>query len=253
MSIISSIQRAALAPSVFIGNAISNAIKPGSGRTTTSQLQSTIPGKILGSGIALGALGLGAAAAPAGSIAAAARSLIPSTTKGKIIGAASVPVIAGLLSTNPKAPFQAISNLGTFGQDLGTFTGNPSFGSAVDIVKNSPLISAGLGAAGVGLAGAAIVPAIASFANTQATRKNTEALLGSGGAMGIREIETTQLPSMQEDDLVQAEPIVEGSSAPRKRRKARSKPSHQTISQRVNVRVNSVSGNRKYIKNVMYN
>jgi len=250
MSLIGSIQRTGLAPSVFIGNAISNAIKPGSGKTTTSQLQSTTAGKILGTSIALGVVGLGAAYAPSGAIAASARSLIPSTLKGKIIGAAALPVIGGILSTNPKAPIQAVSNLGGFGSDIGTFSANPSATSFIDILRGSPIISAGLGAAAVGLAGAAIIPAVASFANTRAIRENT------------RGIQTSGFPIQDQDEAmvtplssVAAPEELSSGSTPRRRssKKSRSKARSQTISQRVDVRVNSVSGNRKYIKNVVHN
>lgn len=246
MSLLGSIQKVALAPSVFLGNTISNVIKPGSGRTTTAQLQSTIPGKLLGTAIAGTALTAGALALPAGSLATGAKSLVPTTLKGKIIGAAALPVGIGILSKNPAAPIQAASQLGEFGSDIGSFTLNPNLTTFTDVIKGSPIISAGAAAAGLGLTAGMVIPAIASFQNTRATRANTRAILDSGSG---------SLPGMTEDDLVsypeQEEYVTEQESKPKTRRKTRLKPQYNKISQRVDVRVNSISGNRKYIKNVL--
>ena len=239
MGLFSSIQKLALAPSVFAGNVISNIVKPGSGKTTTAELQKTTAGKILGTAIAGTAAAAAIAYAPVGTgakLGQAAKTLIPTTLKGKIIGAASLPVIYGVLSKNPAAPIQAASNLAEFGSDIGTFSADPSLQSGKDILTGSPIIAATAAALGIGALGRAALPAAANIIGRQ---QQTEALIDA------IESQPRSLPAVipQEvttvGELNPVAPTIEPQGVLTKKpsRKRRSKPLQQTISQRVSVNV----------------
>lgn len=241
MGLLSSLQKIALAPSVFIGNTISNVIKPSSGTTTTSQLQATTAGKVLGTAIAGTGAALAYAAAPVGSISTAAKSLIPTTAKGKITAIVAAPVVAGILSKNPSAPFQAAGQLGELGADIGTFSANPSLQTAKDIVKGSPLISAAAGAAGLAAAGGLIIPAVSGYLTREEMQRQTAAFerqAAAAEAGGVFPVMSGLDNPVAAQDLPQGAQAQGSKASPKKRRKSRQQALQQTIRQSVRVNVN---------------
>lgn len=84
-------------------------------------------------------------------VTAVAKSIIPSSTKGKVVAALATPVIVGAAIKAPEKVFQAPAKAGAelveFGEGIGTVVAKPSVSAVVDLVKQSPVISAGVVAA----------------------------------------------------------------------------------------------------------
>jgi len=262
MGLFSGIQKLALAPSVAIGNAISNVIKPGSGKTTTSQLQATTPGKILGTAIAGTAITAGALALPAGSIASAGSAI--KSSAGTFAKANPIKTaVAGFLA--PTAVVAVVNNPSVVGKSasavydfqktgISVASGQQSFvQGAVDYVGDHPIASSIAGLVGLGAIVKTAIPAIAGYSNTLATRENTEAILNS------QQLPAQELPSVYpQDALDQGSPVpapIEATTGKsvsrRKRRKSKAKePLRQTISQRVNVEVNQNRVSKTYLNRI---
>jgi len=260
MSLISKIARVALKPSVAIGNAISNAIKPGSGKTTSAQLASTTAGKVLGTAIAATGAGLAVAAVPAAaavSVAKSAGSSIAKTAAANPIKTAiAVPIAIGVLSSDPTAPIKATGQLAQFGSDIGSFTKDPSLESGKEIISNSPLISTALATAGLVTVGKGVLPAIASIENTRAIRENTDVRsmypsMPAYSPLPVLDQSDATAPKITQSEIPQ-EISAQGIRTPVKRRKSRLQPRSQSISQRVDVRVGVNAANKKYIRMAQY-
>jgi hypothetical protein len=258
MGLFNSIIKTALAPSVAIGNVISKGITATTGiktgTTTTSQLASTTPGKILGGAIASTAVAAAVAAAPASVVAGAgnvaktvAKALVPTTAKGVITTAIVAPVAVGVLSKNPSAPLQVTSSLVNVGQGIGTFSSNPTLENALNIAKENPIITALGGVAILGAGVKTIVPAIASYENTQAIKEQTGVLKAGGNVIPVipQETQGEVIPlatdttgiKTQETTSIKAKPSV-------KRGKAKTSTKGMIQSVRVNV-INRNSANRQ--------
>lgn len=136
----------------------------------------TYAGAVLGGA----AIGTAAKAGTIGTTATkAAAALIPTTIKGKIIAAVAAPVVVGALVQSPGAVIGAVAKapgeLAQFGADVSSFAVNPSISSAIEIVKESPLISAGAAALGVGAAAGLVIPAVSGILTREEMQKQTEA------------------------------------------------------------------------------
>lgn len=90
-------------------------------------------------------------------VAVAAKSLIPKTIKGKVIAAVAAPIVVGAVIKEPTKVLSKVaaapSELAQFGGDVATFAAEPSLETAKQIIKESPIISAGLALAGVAAVG----------------------------------------------------------------------------------------------------
>ena len=122
---------------------------------------------------------LGAGAVVAKGVAATAATLIPATIKGKIIAAVAAPVIIGAVVKEPAKILTAVtkapSELAQFGGDVAGFAADPSLETAKQIIKESPIISAGVAAAAAIGIGAAVIPAISGVLTREEMKKQTEA------------------------------------------------------------------------------
>jgi len=94
-------------------------------------------------------------------------------------GAAATIVIPTVAksATARKALSNAPQALGTFSTNAAQFIDNPSLGSAKTLVTQSPLISGGLAAAGLGIVGVGGAGLVSNYLNTSAVKKNTAATL----------------------------------------------------------------------------
>jgi len=238
MGILSAIQKIALAPSVVAGNAISNIIKPGSGTTTTSQLQSTTFGKVLGTSIAATGAALAVATGAAGS---AAKGVISSaaahpiqTVVGGVIG---VPLIVGAIAGSGQSPEVTVGKLSGGAYKAGE--------TLVNTAQEHPIVTAIIGSVTGGVAAYEVGKEFFGGEDSKITQLPTIPATG----MPVQTLEDSQKPQGQElPEGVQAQ----GSKASKKRRKTRSEPRRQTISQRVDVRVGVNAANKKYIKMAQY-
>lgn len=199
-----------------------------------------------------------ATAAKAGTIKTAvvqgAKSLIPTTTKGKVVAAVAAPVVVGAISKQPVASLKFVAKapgeLSQFGGDVATFATNPSLESAKQIIKESPVISAGAGLLLVGGAAKAIIPAIATTRQTEAIQEQTKAIKGYSSLPEVTKEEKviSAMPS-QPETLAQTQIISK--TVPRARRKAKAKEKPMNISQRVSVLVSNNRIEKKYLNRIV--
>lgn len=213
----------------------------------------------------LATIGYGTAVVAGGAIATkgiagTAAALIPATTKGKVVAAIATPIVAGAVIKQPAASIKLVSKapseLAQFGADVSTFATNPSLESAKQIIKESPVISAG---AGLLLAGGAIktlAPAIATARQTEAIQEQTQAMKAEKQfsimpvtpTAQIKEIpatSTTPTPQVAETKTISKETPI------KKRRKAQVKQKPISMNQRVNVIVSNNSSTKKYLNRIV--
>lgn len=220
---------------------------PQTQKSTKEQLKD-----IGGAAITLGATLTGAAAvgaaAKAGTLgtkaATVAKSLIPSTTKGKVIAAVAAPVVIGAVAEQPgkslKAVVSAPGELAQFGGDVANLLADPSLANLKEVVTESPLISAGLAAVGVVAGGSAILGAVQS----QRTIKAIEGIGGSIPTDAVQALPYTPpqtLPSTAPSSKIPLTPQTQevGATARRKRRKSSIK--QPSMIQRVTVNLQNKS------------
>lgn len=187
------------------------------------------------------------------------KALIPTTTKGKIVGTAASLVGVGLVKSNPlKAAEVAVStpsNLINFGSNVGGFLTDPSIENAKKIIKENPIISGVTAATILGSVGLGAAGIVSNIMNTRATKENTNAMETLGNLpQGDRDIriflEEPQSPSKPIPSggngvtpLAPITPETKSISAGRTKKARRSKktPKIPNISQRVNVIVSNKS------------
>lgn len=259
MSILSSIQKIALTPSVFAGNLISKGITAVTGvktaQQTTSQLQATTAGKVLGTAIAATGTAALLLASPT-TTSKIVSAITPTTIKGKVIGATAGLVVGGAVASNPKIIPQTISGLANFGTNIGEVSKNPTSQGFIDIVKENPVISAGVGLVVAGAVGKGVGGIVASALNTAAIRENTAASQ-TGQVLGAAPLETAGVSSdstLQTDTQgITPQATQSITSKPRKRRKSKSVNSGVRQSVKVNI-VNTGMRitNKKYLNEVAY-
>jgi hypothetical protein len=199
-----------------------------------------------------------ATAAKAGTIKTAvvqgAKSLIPTTTKGRITAAIAAPVVVGAISKQPVASLKFVAKapgeLSQFGGDVASFATNPSLESAKQIIKESPVISAAAGLVIVGGAAKAIIPAIATARQTEAIQEQTEAIKGvSALPAATKEEKAISVMPAQPATLAQTQTISKTSV--RVHRKPRIKEKPLNVSQRVNVIVSNNKTEKKYLNTIV--
>jgi hypothetical protein len=221
---------------------INDVIKSHFEQPLSKQITQTVIGT---AGIAATVVGGGAiaTASKAGSLGTLAKSIIPTTFKGKVVAAAVAPVVVSAGVTNPKKALEAPSKILNFQSNVGSLIAEPSLEKAKETFKENPIISSlvvGAGALAVGKGTAGIV---ASVMNTQAVKENT---------MASQVPQTTALPvtmpSFTNEGIKEAQPQTPetktiSNNAPKTRRKASRKKEKAmgNINQRVNVIVSSRS------------
>jgi hypothetical protein len=200
-----------------------------------------------------------------------AKALVPTSTKGKIIAGVSAPVVIGALAREPKAVIQKVakapSELAQFGGDVATFAVDPSLEKGKNIVKNSPIISAGAGLLGAGGLGKVVAPFIGGYLQKEAIDEQTEVLKEIGGYNVIDKSQqfTTQPfkqpvnseqpvnPGVASPVMPQVKEVSPG--IPRTRKKKRKMQVPSSINQNVNVVVQNRNNNvglklnKTFIKN----
>lgn len=162
---------------------VSDVIKEVEKQSLAKNITSTVLNTAAAAATIVGA-GAVSAAAKAGTLlpaaATAAKALIPTTTKGKIVAAVAAPVVVGAVIKEPVSTIKAISTapseLAQFGGDIATFIKEPSISTAKEIIKESPLISAGVAAATIGAGVAAVAPAISGLLTRETIQEQTKVL-----------------------------------------------------------------------------
>jgi len=236
-SVIQSIARTALIPSVVIGNAITGVIEKNiqktiqpeytAGRTTTKQAAETTFGKVLGSGIAATGAALIVASGAAGKAL--------STVKGKVAGL----VVAGAASVSPtvtKAVIEAPAALVDTGITIGKEVEKLPTSTTQDLGVGGLLVA---GAGGL-LAGAAGSSIINYFKDNKAALPETISTGNQGGMLGTSDI-------ISDSGVVTPQTT---SNTTTKRKKRRSKPQHQNITQSVRISINNQ--NKRYLNVLRY-
>lgn len=238
-------------------------------------------------GLAATVVGAGvlSTAAKAGTLlpaaATAAKSLIPKTLAGKAALAVSAHIAVGALKKEPEkiisTVIKAPSELQQFGGDVATFSANPSVSTAKEIVKNSPIISAGVALATAGTVGSTVASTVSNYLNREAVKEQTEVFKQQLDVMKqqtpvgsqIQEIpsikysadekvlspSTSMIPSTPQTAQTKSVNNISKIKSP----KRSYKPKINNISQRVNVIVNNRSSsigikqNRRYLNKPLMN
>lgn len=237
-SIIQSVARTALIPSVVLGNLATKAIEKNiqktidptykASYTTTKQAAETTTGKILGAGIATTGAALVVASGVAGKVL--------STTKGKVAGL----ITAGAASVSPtvtKAVIEAPAALVDTGIKLGAEVEKIPTEQTEDLGVGGLLLA---GAGGL-LAGYGItkgVDAIKSIGN--------EGVIKDAGMLGTNDV-------MENAGVVTPQTTSMSKTASKKRKKTRSKALPQQIRQSVRIDIDNRNSahriTKKYINN----
>lgn len=279
MGIFESISKAVLTPIAAVGNLIGKGLKStGIVKSYTPQkagdLAKTTFGKVLGTSIAATGVALAGAAAAGSSAGAVSlrsfagkgskiivkgvKSVVPSTAKGKVIAAVTAPIAVGAVVKQPKAAAEAVikapKELAQFGGNVADVAVNPSKESVSNLIKESPVLTAAAGAAGLAAVGGSVAGLVSGALTRGEIKKQTEALT----TLAEKQVLTTTQPTIAPQQAItpatqavkEAAPLST-TSTPRKRRsRSRSKP----ISQRVNVIVNQkntgVRITKKYLNKV---
>lgn len=215
--------------------------KPLSAQITKTVLATAGYASVLFAGSAVATKGVGAVA----------KTLIPATLKGKVIGAIVAPIAIGAVIQSPALigkTLDAPAELAEFGAGLGGVIADPSIGAFVELVKGSPVISAVIGGAVLGT-GALAVGSIVSGIQTRKAIKgigDIEISPAVGVAGGV--VQSPILP-----ETVTVSPTT---TQPKRRRAIKKQPIRQSV--RINI-VNrpATTGlritNKRYINNELLN
>lgn len=198
-------------------------------------------GAVLGGAAIRGAATAGTLAPKAATIA---KSLIPTTIKGKVIAAVAAPVALGAVINQPAKTLEAVaktpSALANVGGNIANVIADPSLANAKALITENPVIVGGAAAAAAIAGAKTILPAITTSRLINATEEQTEAI--EAATAGITVIDKSQqfktMPYVPETAPItpKTEAVKEGVTKPSTKRKRRSsKAVPQNISQRVNV------------------
>jgi len=208
------------------------------------------------SGVSTALVAVGTAKIAAAGVVATATKLIPATTKGKVIASIAAPVALGAVVSQPTKTLSAISQtpgaLANVGSNVAGFIAEPSIEKAKEIATENPVIVGAIATAGLLAVGSKVIPAVATYTQTQAIQEQTSAIKGATGLVveSGKDKDVITIPAQQTNPIpqtAQTQVIKTGAvtSTRRKRKKAVIMP--QNISQRVNVLVNN--DNRHATKN----
>lgn len=167
--------------------------------------------------------------------------LIPSTIKGKVAAAVATPIVVGSVISSPSVLTKAAAapvELAKFGGDVGTFISDPSVSTFVDVIKESPIISAGIAAVGLGSLGAVTAGVVGGVLNRNAIETQTENIVGA-----INEKKESGTISMGGGSQNPILPQTTKITASKTRSKRRTAKKIQPVRQSVTVNVN----NKRYI------
>lgn len=198
---------------------------------------------------ALAVVGAGAVgtAAKAGTLTSSASKLIPTTIKGKIIGAVATPIVAGVIISQPLKAAEAISKtpaaLTNVGANIGNLVANPSLSNVKTLFTENPLLVGGAVAGAAILGAKTIIPAITSARQIEATQEQTKAIEGATAGLG-KETATgsvfgNEAKYPQTPATTEVKPLTNGTTRRKTRRTSKTMP--QIINQRVNVMVSNRS------------
>lgn len=178
-----------------------------------------------------------------------AKSLIPATLKGKVIGAVATPLVLGAVIQSPALigkTLEAPEQLAEFGADLSGVIADPSVEGFIDLAKGSPVITSVIagGVLGTGaLVGANIISGIK-------TRKAIEGIGNVGAPVGLS-------GGVAQNPILPETMTVSPTKTQSKRRRATKKqPIKQSV--RVNIINRPVTTglrmtNKRYLNNELLN
>lgn len=213
----------------------------------------------LGVGSAVAKVGVSASAKLAAAAApSVARSIIPATTKGKVITAAVALPVAGAVIKQPAATLGAVSKLPTglvnVGGNIAELAVNPSLENVKNLVKENPVIVGAAAAVALGAGAAKLIPALAVSEQTKAIKEQTKAIEQQGISVVDKSSEFYSSPSVPVTPQTQN---IEGIKVSTRRKKRTKKAVMPSVNQKVNVIVNNkvssvgLRQNKNYLKEVV--
>lgn len=99
---------------------------------------------------------------------------------GKVATVVAAPLVVSALVSNPRAVgsvASAPSSLARFGGNASGLIADPSIEKAMQVAKESPIITTAIGVGAAAVAGRGLTGTIATIANTRAVNKNTQQAL----------------------------------------------------------------------------
>lgn|SRR5574340_96442 len=207
--------------------------------------------------LGLAAAGVGVAVVGVPASIAAAKAVVPKTTKGKIIAGVAAPVVIGAVSQQPlkaaKTIASAPSELSQFGGDIANLAASPSLESAKELFKESPVLTTAALAAGAVALGKGVIPAIATARQTEAIQEQTAAIQAATAGLPLDKTGTgASVPASSLAPSIPVTPSTKTVEAgtQRRRRKIKGKMTTGNITQRVNVLVSNRNAvaTKKYIR-----
>jgi hypothetical protein len=258
MGLFDSIQKLALIPAAGVGNLIGSGLNVVSNAVggndifkaqNVSALQSTTFGKVLGTATAATGAALAGAAIGIGTIGSAiAKNPVKSAAVGLI-----APAVITAVAEKPQALVNVPAEAASYSSDVGALIANPSLAGATALFKEHTAAVGITAAAAALVVGKAVIPAIATYQNTQAEKANTAAMSNSGmQVIGAAPLESTGVGSdgtLKTDTSQIVTPATESISTKKRSRKAKVKTSSSI---RQSVRVNILNNNSANRKTVTY-
>lgn len=183
-------------------------------------------------------------------VASVAKTLIPTTLKGKAIAAVAAPVVIGAVASQPLKSIQAVAKtpgaLVNVGGNVANLIAEPSLANAKTLISENPIIVGGAAAAAAIVGAKTIIPAITTGRLINATQEQTEAIEAATAGITVvdksAEFKTMPYVPATEPSTPKTETIKEGVTKPStKRRKRVSKSVMPSVNQRVNVIVSNKS------------
>ena len=211
-----------------------------------------------------------------GAVVSAAKAIIPTTTKGKIIAAATIPIAAKVVYNKPSTIVEAPAKVLNFQSNVADLITNPSLDNLTKTVKENPLISTAVGAGGILAIGGGTAGVISSVLSTKATKENTRAVIENTMTSSSPKTENVLIPETPKKQSYAAD-VVEVSNTPlssttpqlpqtksisavttkKKSYKKKTKKQIQSINQRVNVSVGNrllqINNNKRYLNRKLLN
>jgi len=148
----------------------------------TQVAQTVIGGVSIGVGGAAvkAATGIIKSGAVVSTVSNVAKSLIPTTTTGKVAAVVATPVVIGAISSQPvevaKKVVEAPSQLSNFGSNVANLAINPTVENVKTVVAENPIIAAGAALVVGGAAVKAISPVVGGLLQREAIEDQTKSL-----------------------------------------------------------------------------
>jgi hypothetical protein len=124
--------------------------------------------------VAVATTGIGLASGAIAKGIGLASTILPTTTKGKIVAAATLPIVASAVINKPSLAVSVPSDILNFQSNAGKVLANPSVSSVKNLIVENPIISSVVAAGTLATVGYGAANLVSTYSNTQAVKENTQ-------------------------------------------------------------------------------